>query len=353
MKDFIHKICSGFSGICKSFSAFIAGLLKRWFSRRESFTLMVIPHAPVKNVKSVKFSRRLVSIFVIANVIMFSVACVFFISYYSLNTKLKDKRAEYETLQALKDNEEKQLNEYKANEKEIKEKIEVLKQLEDKLKTIIESKGGKPQSYSSESTAEKAKTDDSFPRLASRGAGADLLVQPKTKSPLEEFESFEDMYSTVDELIGQIDNRVEELNNAIAKAEQRIKAARAKPMVLPTSGRITSYFGGRKNPFGRGYDFHPAIDIANDRGTPIRASGDGVVTEAGWSSGLGRIVVINHKNGYESLYGHNSKIIVNVGDRVKRGQVIAYMGSTGDSTGNHCHFEVRLHGVPVNPFSVK
>jgi murein DD-endopeptidase MepM/ murein hydrolase activator NlpD len=161
------------------------------------------------------------------------------------------------------------------------------------------------------------------------------------------------MYSTVDELVQEVDINIEELNDAIVKAEKAEKVQRSKPLVLPTYGRITSGFGYRRNPFGRGYEFHTGIDIANSKGTPIKASGDGIVTNAGWESGYGYLVKINHQNGYESLYGHNSKILVRVGQEVERGQVIAYMGSTGRSTGNHSHFEVRLNGKAINPYDVK
>ncbi len=113
----------------------------------------------------------------------------------------------------------------------------------------------------------------------------------------------------------------------------------------PSSGRISDRFATRG---GR----HQGIDIANSAGTPIKASDGGVVKYAGWDgSGYGNLVIIDHENGYQTYYGHNSKIVVSVGQRVAQGEVIAKMGSTGRSTGNHCHFEVRVNGVPRNPFN--
>ncbi len=112
----------------------------------------------------------------------------------------------------------------------------------------------------------------------------------------------------------------------------------------PASGSISDRFmtrGGK----------HKGIDIANSAGTPIKASDGGVVTYAGWDgSGYGNLVIIDHENGYQTYYAHNSKIYVTPGQRVAQGEVIAAMGSTGRSTGNHCHFEVRKNGVPQNPF---
>ena len=343
MNQFINRLTSGIVKNTRKLFKLIIIWFKKSFNRREFFTLMIIPHAPVKSVRSVKFPKWIVSFFVIVNAAMFIVVCAFGISYNSLDRNLKDKKAEYQDLQAVKENGDIQLNKYKENEVQIKEKIQVLTDLESKLQDIIETKGEKPQSSST------------LPKLASRGINGSLMTQSLSGPSSEiEFDSIEDMYITVDNLVKDVDSKVTELNAVILEAENKIKAARALPSVLPTYGNITTYFGYRRNPFGSGYEFHPAIDIANAKGTPIKASGDGVVIEAGYNSGgLGNLVTINHGNGYVSMYGHNSKLAVKVGQRVTRGQVIAYMGSTGRSTGSHCHFEVRYKGNPINPFNVK
>ena len=118
----------------------------------------------------------------------------------------------------------------------------------------------------------------------------------------------------------------------------------------PTSGSISSRFGYR-NIFG-GSSFHGGVDIANSYGTDIVAADGGIVIYAGWNSGgYGYLVQIDHQNGYVTYYGHNSSLLVSVGDKVYKGQHIAEMGSTGRSTGNHCHFEVRLNGERQNPLN--
>ena len=119
----------------------------------------------------------------------------------------------------------------------------------------------------------------------------------------------------------------------------------------PTSGRITSYFGGRKSPGGIGSTNHKGIDIAAPKGTPVYASDGGTVTYAGWMSGYGYTVRIDHGNGYVTYYAHNSSLTTSVGKHVYKGQQIAKVGSTGNSTGNHCHFEVRYNGVSKNPLN--
>ena len=140
--------------------------------------------------------------------------------------------------------------------------------------------------------------------------------------------------------------------------EQRLQGTKERPTWLPTgtfrwptSGRITSYFGSRSSPGGIGSTNHKGIDIAAPRGTPVYAADGGTVTYAGWMSGYGYLVQINHGNGYVTYYGHNSSLLVSVGQHVYKGQQIARVGSTGNSTGNHCHFEIRYNGVAKNPLN--
>jgi len=113
---------------------------------------------------------------------------------------------------------------------------------------------------------------------------------------------------------------------------------------------FTSGFGVRSDPFEHGAGFHPGIDLAGAYGTPIYATADGTVTRAGWNSGgYGNMVEIDHGRGITTRYGHMSAVLVQAGDHVTRGQQIGRMGSTGRSTGNHLHYEVRIDGRPVNP----
>ena len=116
--------------------------------------------------------------------------------------------------------------------------------------------------------------------------------------------------------------------------------------VVPVTGRITSRFGAVESIRDH---THKGIDIAATRGTPILSAASGTVTFAGWSSGYGYLVKIDHGSGVETYYGHCSKLYVSAGDTVETGDKIAAVGSTGNSTGNHLHFEIRLNGEQVNP----
>ena len=116
--------------------------------------------------------------------------------------------------------------------------------------------------------------------------------------------------------------------------------------VTPVSGIITSRFGNRESIRSYG---HTGLDIAAPAGTPIKATADGEIIFSGYSGGYGYVVKISHGNGIQTYYGHCSKLYVSTGETVEAGDVIAAVGSTGNSTGNHLHFEVRVNGVEVNP----
>lgn len=132
----------------------------------------------------------------------------------------------------------------------------------------------------------------------------------------------------------------------------RIGKIKATPSIRPvTTGHISDGFGYRSDPFTHRRRFHYGLDISTSRGTPIYAAADGVVNYAKRNGGYGLMVSINHGYGYETLYGHMSKLEVKRGQRVNRGDEIGKVGNTGRSTGSHLHYEVQLRGKPVNPYS--
>lgn len=132
--------------------------------------------------------------------------------------------------------------------------------------------------------------------------------------------------------------------------EEFVMPAGGGGMIWPISGPITSEFGWRTHPIFGNARFHSGLDIGGDYGLPIHAAQSGIVIEAGWIGGYGNTVMIEHGGGIVTLYGHNESLAVSVGQQVNQGDVIAYCGSTGNSTGPHCHFEVRLGGEPVSPW---
>lgn len=149
-----------------------------------------------------------------------------------------------------------------------------------------------------------------------------------------------------------IDKEKENMESLVVNVEKQLEYIDALPNILPNPGNISSPFGYRTSPTSRRKEFHNGVDIANKSGTDIIAAGSGVVTYSGYNGGYGRVVMISHGYGYTSIYAHNQKNLVSVGDKVKKGQVIAKVGSTGRSTGPHVHFEVRLNNEPINPFDL-
>lgn len=130
----------------------------------------------------------------------------------------------------------------------------------------------------------------------------------------------------------------------------RIRTA-STPSIWPVEGRVWGPFGKRSDPFsGEGTEFHPGVDISAPPGTPVHATGDGFVIASGWNGGYGRLVVIDHGSGIQTYYAHLSRIFVQTGAEVRRGESVGEVGSTGRVTAPHLHYEVRVGGAPVNPY---
>lgn len=142
-----------------------------------------------------------------------------------------------------------------------------------------------------------------------------------------------------------------DMSSLRSSAKQYRDKINRTPSIAPVKGNITSGYGNRLHPILRVRRLHEGVDIGAARGTPIVATADGVVVKAGWMGGYGNIVEISHGYGITTFYAHNSRNAVKTGASVKRGQVIAYVGSTGISTGPHVHYEVRVNKRPVNPSS--
>jgi len=150
---------------------------------------------------------------------------------------------------------------------------------------------------------------------------------------------------------GNADPTFKQLFNSWKKLDNLASSAIAIPSDKPVkTAAFTSGYGVRSDPFRGGHAMHAGIDLAGPYGTPIYATADGTVERAGWNNGgYGNLIELDHGRGIETRYGHLSKILIHAGQQVKRGQLIGYMGSTGRSTGNHLHYEVRIDGKPVNP----
>jgi len=198
------------------------------------------------------------------------------------------------------------------------------------------------------------------------------IVVPDKKGALQVINSRKDL-AKISQEYGVDENKIRSVNNLSASVFEFFEPAKTrlifipdvKPKVLtkelseifklremfnsPLAGRYTSFYGFRKDPFHGAKTFHNGVDIAVPMGAPVSASAEGIVIYSGWLGGYGNTIKIQHKNSYITLYGHCSKLLVSVGKKVKKGQIIAKAGSTGRSTGCHLHFTVWQDGKEKNP----
>lgn len=212
---------------------------------------------------------------------------------------------------------------------------------------------------------EKATVENTRAQLEKDKAEAEVLVadaQAK-KVKVEDKESEQQVLldqavydrDTSERMYEEIMAASQEVANMIRRSQMSSAGYSGAPagaggMIWPISGPITSEFGWRTHPIFGTARFHSGLDIGGDYGMPIYAAAGGTVIYAGWISGYGNAVIIDHGGGVTTLYGHNDSLNVSEGENVAQGQVIAMCGSTGNSTGPHCHFEVRENGEPVSPY---
>lgn len=187
------------------------------------------------------------------------------------------------------------------------------------------------------------------------GVGGSIPEDLDAKIPLKEkhYGLMRNMHEQIEEINRASVGQQEEFESLLKSLEDQQNLLASTPAIRPISGDvkswITSRFGYRKSPFTSRREFHKGFDIASRKGTPIMATADGIVTFAGKKGLLGKTIVIDHGHGIKTRFGHNHKLLKKRGDKVKRWETIALMGSTGRSTGPHTHYEVHLNGIPVNP----
>jgi len=158
----------------------------------------------------------------------------------------------------------------------------------------------------------------------------------------------ENTFGVLQELLQGIESRLRLVSSDV---DRRNILAASTPSIWPTQGWLTSRTGGRTDPFTGEVDYHPGLDISADKGSPVYATADGTITQAAYSGAYGNLVVIDHKFGIETRYGHLSAFRVARGQTVKRGELIGLVGATGRATGPHLHYEVRVNDRILNPLS--
>lgn len=176
----------------------------------------------------------------------------------------------------------------------------------------------------------------------------DGAMSPEDTELRAEYELLDDRFSELNRETLYVEQMLQDQYELLADQKSFLSAL---PTRRPAIGYFTSGFGIRVSPFGGRSKMHEGLDIANRPGTQIKAPADGVVIFANTKSGYGQTVILDHGYGLETWYGHTKKILVTKGQKVKRGDTVALLGNSGRSTGPHVHYEVRVHGTPVDPLS--
>lgn len=219
------------------------------------------------------------------------------------------------------------------------------------LQAEIETKMSELETSKAEEEQAKAELVSKKNELDAQRKEANAVIQELSSNENETEAALSELQAQQDALWAEAQRLSDQL---VAQQAANGQSTESNPggYIWPVDSRyITSTMGGRTSPGGIGSTNHKGIDIAAPKGTPVYAADGGTVTYAGWMSGYGYLVQINHGNGYVTYYGHNSSLLVSVGQHVYKGQQIARVGSTGNSTGNHCHFEIRYNGVAKNPLN--
>lgn len=338
---------------------------KRKDSHQQSkyLTLMLIPDSTATKVRSLKIPHWFIHLScVTALVVCGTIAALSMINSYS-------QRRLQETAQIIENTLEetaKIVEETTAERQELldqKERVEAQKR---NIENVLSSQQGdfdqQIEFYIDQLVEIEAKLQDIELKAQESYEKMDIQGSPVSKETVETFMGGlyrpileEDVPSTdmLNMLLAAVTVECDNTNEFLeAYAEDVESFSRFKdsfPNVWPVWGRVTSEYGGRADPFNGGAANHTGIDIKASTGTQVKAAGAGTVTKAEYVSGYGNMVVIRHGYGYETAYAHNSELLVEEGDKVKRGDYIALSGNTGRSTGPHVHFEIKYQGAFKNP----
>ena len=213
--------------------------------------------------------------------------------------------------------------------------LQLTQNTEDQMRQMLGMPGGKFINLPKELEEKNQRADERAKALFS---------QDVKDFDTEEFEKY------IDSMQEMAQERLASFQEVAWYYANRVEDNHSTPSIRPSAGRISSGFGYRHDPFGKPTGrMHKGLDFVSDPDSPIVATADGVVRHTGWVNGYGQAVLIDHGLGYSTLYAHTTGIKVKAGDAVKRGQQIAFMGTTGRSTGTHLHYEVWKDGQPVNP----
>jgi murein DD-endopeptidase MepM/ murein hydrolase activator NlpD len=185
--------------------------------------------------------------------------------------------------------------------------------------------------------------------IKDRAMGGDQAAAGRPAMMTASIASPEDTFGVLRDALGRLELGLRVVRSDV---ERREALAAATPSIWPTIGWLTAGFGQRADPFTGAPGFHPGLDISADKGRPVVATADGLVESAGWSGNYGNLLVLDHGFGIKTRYGHLASFATRAGAKVRRGDLVGYVGVTGRTTGAHLHYEILANGQLVNPLGL-
>ncbi len=296
--------------------------------KKEYVTFMFLP-GPNAPVRTLTISKSVLKSVLVVLLFVFVLSLYLVYEYNDVKDKAWELRAMREEMMQQKA----QVQNFALNILDYKRQMFLLRDLDTKLRRAV-SLGPR----------------DKAQQVLGIGGPDELGLQNLTTlGEKKQAEALREMNQELTQLRGAASRQEASLQVLIEYFEDKRSLHAATPALWPVRGWVTSHFGNRMSPFSGIQKFHEGIDIAAQTGTPIVAPADGVVIKAGFGTGYGNMVEISHGYGFKTLFAHNSRLNVKTGQRIRRGDIISYVGDSGSSTGPHLHYEVRLNGLPVNP----
>lgn len=296
-------------------------MLDKWLKENKTTTFMIVPHDSSRSI--VNFRLRNWIIYAVITIML--VSTVFVASSMVYSAALSRRLIHYNMMCQTTEEQKAVISYFTAETNQLKKAMKELVRRDTELRKLLGLK-----MKDNETISEMLKTKSRSTMIADRSAK--IKVDEITNELTYVSESVQKQNESLESLL----RTVKYLRNRFA----------VTPSIAPVFGKIISGYSYRYYPW-RG--FHSGIDIAAWFGTPIRASANGVVVHSGWKGGYGKSIIIDHGYGVKTMYGHCSKLLVNVGARVIKGQIVAEVGSTGFATGPHVHYEVIKNGYTLNP----
>lgn len=297
-------------------------------SLKESYTVLILP-SPTSKTYRFNVTRRALRTLIGVTSVLSVLLLVFAVQYFYMARDMSELQVLRKEAKAQKI----QIQTFSSNISDLKKQMGRLKDLDTKLRVITDI-GPPPDA-------------EQFLGIGGpEGPGLDSASSVRKIQQEEELKRMTQELQTLKSDASLQELSFEELAEAM---KDRRSLWASTPSVWPVRGWLTSVFGNRVSPFTGKVSMHNGIDVASRRDTPVLATAAGVISYEGYDSGLGKVVKINHGYGMQTLYGHMAKTKARIGQKVKRGDIIGYVGNTGLSTGPHVHYEVYVNRVPVNP----